>query len=96
MVNSKRKMSFQAGSPLISTLFTCHYIRPLALASLSQTTSPAQFQSHEKSQEKDKQKGLREVVLRAMLMGFIKCAEMSWEEMCTGGVYDVSLFFFHY
>ncbi|ORY75302.1 Mak10 subunit, NatC N-terminal acetyltransferase-domain-containing protein [Leucosporidium creatinivorum] len=71
--------TFQDGHPLASTLFTCHYLRPAALASLS--FAPDSLGDAQRLA------GFR-AVLRAMLLGVIKSTEIIWEELAKGQVYE--------
>ncbi|KAM0753949.1 hypothetical protein T439DRAFT_322835 [Meredithblackwellia eburnea MCA 4105] len=80
------EITFLDGHPLISTLFTCQYIRPDALAALSSHSSPTLTEGTKK--DEDREPGLRNVVLRAMLLATIKCAEIVWDETCKGNVYE--------
>lgn len=74
-------MTFLDGHPLVSTLFTCLYLRPTALAQVSSASTT--------STDPLRLPGFRNVVLRAMLLGVLKCAEIVWEELCKGLVYEV-------
>lgn len=74
-------MTFLDGHPLVSTLYTCLYLRPAALAQVSSTSTD--------SVDPLRLPGFRNVVLRAMLLGVLKCAEIVWEELCKGLVYEV-------
>ncbi|KAL8293221.1 hypothetical protein RQP46_000915 [Phenoliferia psychrophenolica] len=71
------------GHPLVSTLFTCHYLRPRALRQLS-VPSPGTNPSNDAA----RLPGFRSIVLRAMLLATLKCAEIVWEESCKSQVYE--------
>ncbi|GAA5867578.1 hypothetical protein JCM8547_001227 [Rhodosporidiobolus lusitaniae] len=73
--------TFHDGSPLASTLWTCNYFRPSSLSSLSGFSPPSPSSS-------SRQKPLRTVVLRALLLGTLKCSEIVWEELCKGHVME--------
>jgi hypothetical protein len=73
--------TFHDGHPLASTLLSCRYIRPSALAALCHTR--ATF-NHSKPPPE-----YRTTILRAMLLAVIKCTEMIWEELCKAQVYEV-------
>jgi hypothetical protein len=75
------QVGFHQGHPLASTLFTCQYFRPHSLSAVSARSTT--------SKREDLAEGLRNVVLRAMLMGIIKSTEITWEELCKGQVYEV-------
>lgn len=76
--------TFQDGNPLASTLWTCNYLRPSSLATVSSA-----FPSSSDDSAEDTRTGWRTVVLRALLLGTLKSSEIMWEEMCKGQVYEV-------
>lgn len=72
------QVSHLDGHPIGSTLWGCLYFRPAALATLQQAQ---QSSTHPDSDYR--------LVLRAMLLGILKCAECTWQEYCAGQVYEV-------
>ncbi|GAA5989289.1 hypothetical protein JCM11641_006102 [Rhodosporidiobolus odoratus] len=75
--------TFHRGHPLPSTLWTCNYLRPASLQRLCfppPMTSPSARQIAEEK--------LRTVVLRALLLGTIKCGEIVFEELGRGKIYE--------
>ncbi|KAK4703252.1 N-alpha-acetyltransferase 35, NatC auxiliary subunit, partial [Phenoliferia sp. Uapishka_3] len=77
------EMAHLDGHPLVSTLFTCRYLRPAALTELSLVPAGA-----DPTSDPARLPGLRRIVLRAMLLGVLKCTETVWEECCKSQVYD--------
>ncbi|KAI5475386.1 WSC and DUF1996 domain containing protein [Pseudohyphozyma bogoriensis] len=75
------EMTHVDGHPLVSTLFTTPYLRSDALAAVARPTPPSK-------RDPTKPEGLRKVVLRGMLLGVIKTAELVWDELCKMNVYD--------
>lgn len=73
------QVNFYDGHPLACTLFTCRYLRPEAMAAVAWAPSNAADGG-----------ALRRVVLRAMLLGVLKSAEIIWQDLCEGLVYQVS------
>ncbi|BGP13575.1 N-alpha-acetyltransferase, non-catalitic subunit [Rhodosporidiobolus nylandii] len=73
--------TFHDGHPLPSTLWTCNYLRPSSLSAMCGSSSP-------QPERVGGQNPLRTVVLRALLLGTLKCTEIVWEEMAKGQVYE--------
>jgi len=59
-------------------LWACLYLRPTALATL--------YQAHQNSIHPASD---YRIVLRAMILAILKCAECTWQEYCAGQVYEV-------
>ncbi|GAA6026738.1 hypothetical protein JCM8097_005825 [Rhodosporidiobolus ruineniae] len=81
---ARLEAAFHDGHPLSSTLWTCNYLRPASLHALAFAPSSSSSSSPDPARPEE----LRRVVLRALLLGVLKCSEIVWEELCKGNVYE--------
>lgn len=85
-------MHWHAGNALAQTVFTCLYMFHLSemdLASIP-STSKTRFEDAGLPVQ------LVSVVIRAGIMGLLKCCDMSYRELIKGNVHDVSVYSFYF
>ena len=77
-------MEWHAGYTLSQTIFTCMYVHAL-------TDFDPDLVSREELRGVDNAQPIElvTVILRASILGLLKCCDLSWREFNKGNVYDV-------
>jgi N-alpha-acetyltransferase 35, NatC auxiliary subunit len=94
------QMHWHAGNALAQTVLTCRYVHHLR-ALEPQNISPSvldvhhfnTFESAEREHNRrEKPVELLTIVLRAGVMGMLKCCDLAYRELVKGCVHDVGVF----
>jgi N-alpha-acetyltransferase 35, NatC auxiliary subunit len=81
-------MGWHVGNALAQTVFTLLYIHNL------EDFNPDLLPAEQSSQRDPRRpRELVTVVLRAFVLGLLKCCDLGWRELSQGGVLDVRLQF---
>lgn len=75
-------MEWHAGNLLSHTVFTLLYVHRLAETEFDLVSSPSRKNDQSRPME------LIYIVLRAYVMGLLKCCDLTWRELSKGGVQD--------
>ena len=77
-------MEWHAGYTLPQTIYTCLYVHHLT------DMNPEVIPQHEqRERDPDRPLELVTVVIRAMIMGLLKCCDLVWRELSKGNLHDV-------
>lgn len=77
------EMAWHAGYTLSQTVFSFLYVH--ALPDIDPDTIS---RSHHHDSDRTRPFGLVSVVLRASVLGLLKCCDLAWRELVKGNVYD--------
>ncbi len=84
--DSTSQMQWHAGNGLVQTVHTCLYVHSLSSINPDFIDHDAFWQTHDAQHPLQ----LITVVLRAGILGMVKCCDLAYQELSRGNVHDVS------
>lgn len=78
-------MEWHIGNLLPHTVFTLLYVHQLADIEFDLVSSPSKKNDQSRPME------LVYIVLRAYVMGLLKCCDHTWRELSKGGIHEVGI-----